>query len=127
MQTIKLTVPAEAEYARAVRMTAASLGVVCEMSVEDIEDIRMAAEEAFVVSCATKPGICDIEFDLDGGSLSMDFSLGEHDPADGADAEAVQALDLAELLLEAVSDECGYSDDGSALHIVKRSAAKHGE
>lgn len=127
MQTIKLTVPAEAEYARAVRMTAASLGVVCEMSVEDIEDIRMAAEEAFVVSCATKPDTCDIRFGLDGGSLSMDFSLGEHDPAEGSDAEALQALDLAELLLEAVSDECDYSEDGSALHVVKRSAAKHGE
>lgn len=127
MQTIKLTVPAEADYARAVRMTAASLGVVCEMSVEDIEDIRMAAEEAFVVSCATKPGTCDISFDLEGGSLAMDFSLGDHDPAEGSDQEELQALDLAELLLEAVSDECDYTEDGKALHVVKRSAAKHGE
>lgn len=127
MQTIKLTVPAEADYARAVRMTAASLAVVCDMSVEDIEDIRMAAEEAFVVSCATRPEECNIEFGLGGGALSMDFPLGDHDPAEGADTEALQALDLAELLLEAVSDECDYNEDGTALHIVKRSAAKHGE
>lgn len=127
MQTIKLTVPAEADYARAVRMTAASLAVVCDMSVEDIEDIRMAAEEAFVVSCATKPEVCNIEFGLDGGELSMDFPLGDHDPAEGSDTEALQALDLAELLLEAVSDECDYNEDGTGLHIVKRSAAQHGE
>lgn len=129
MQTIKLSVPAEAEYARAVRMMASSLAVVCDMSVEDVEDIRMAAEEAFVVSCATRPQSCDIDFGLDEGSraLSMDISLGDHDPAESDDADAVQALDLAELLLEAVCDECDYTEDGTALHILKRSAAQHAD
>lgn len=127
MQKIKLSVPAEADYARAVRMVASSLAVVCEMGVDDVEDIRMAAEEAFVVSCATKPESCDITFELDGKKLSMDISLGDTDPAEGADADAVQALDLAELLLEAVCDECDYTEDGRALHIAKRSAAEHGE
>lgn len=124
MQTIKLSVPAEAEYARAVRMMASSLAVVCDMSVEDVEDIRMAAEEAFVVSCATQPDSCDIDFGLEEGALSMDISLGDHDPAESDDADAVQALDLAELLLEAVCDECDYTEDGSALHILKRTAAQ---
>lgn len=127
MQTIKLSVPAEAEYARAVRMMASSLAVVCDMSVEDVEDIRMAAEEAFVVSCATRPLSCDIAFGLEEGSLSMDIALGDHDPAETEDKDAIQALDLAELLLEAVCDECDYTEDGTALHIVKRSAARHAE
>lgn len=127
MQTIRLSVPAEADYARAVRMVASSLAVVCEMSVEDVEDIRMAAEEAFVVSCATRPASCDITFRLDGQRLSMDISLGDEDPAAGADADAVQALDLAELLLEAVCDECDYTEDGQALHIAKGLAARHAD
>ena len=36
-------------------MMAANLAVCCEMSVEDVEDVRMAAEEGFVYACATRP------------------------------------------------------------------------
>ena len=48
MQTIRLTVPAEPAYARSVRMMAANLAVLGEMTVDDIEDMRMAAEEGFI-------------------------------------------------------------------------------
>ena len=43
-----LSVPASAEYARSVRMLAASLAVTDDFSVDDVEDVRMAAEEGFV-------------------------------------------------------------------------------
>ena len=45
---ITLTVPSRSEYARTVRMTAAALASRMGMSFDDVEDVRMAAEEAFV-------------------------------------------------------------------------------
>ncbi len=43
---ITLTVAGDPRLARLVRMTAANVGALCSMSVDRIEDIRMAAEEA---------------------------------------------------------------------------------
>lgn len=120
-QTVRLSVPAEASFARTVRMMAANLAVVCGMSVDDVEDVRMAAEEGFVYSCATEPAACEVSFDLSEGQVRATFGLGPQEPADDG------ALDLAELLLSAVCDEHGVSDDGSALVLVKRAVAAYGE
>ena len=43
---ITLSVAGDPRLARLVRMTAANVGALCSMSVDRIEDIRMAAEEA---------------------------------------------------------------------------------
>ena len=57
---VRLSVPAEARYARLVRMTVANLAVLCDLGVDEVEDLRMIAEEGFVLSCATQPASCDI-------------------------------------------------------------------
>ena len=121
-QTVRLSVPAEADFARTVRMMAANLAVVCDMSVDDVEDVRMAAEEGFVYCCATRPESCDVSFELSQGEVRVACALGtgEIDDADGT-------LDLAELLLSAVCDEHGVTDDGSSLVLVKRAGVANGE
>ena len=48
---ITLSVAGDPRLARLVRMTAANVGALCSMSVDRIEDIRMAAEEAFIFGC----------------------------------------------------------------------------
>ena len=63
---ITLTVAGDPRLARLVRMTAANVGALCSMSVDRIEDIRMAAEEAFIFGCTAVD--CDditIKFDVD--------------------------------------------------------------
>lgn len=110
---VKLNVPAEAAFARCVRMTASTLAVCCEMSVEDVEDVRMIAEEGFVYACATAPESVEVTFGLSDGAMAVDFSLGEADPAD-------DSIELVEVLLDAVCDEFFESDDGRLLHLVKR-------
>lgn len=121
-QTVRLSVPAEAAYARTVRMMAASLAVVCDMSVDEVEDVRMAAEEGFVYCCATAPQSCEVAFSLSKGEVSTSFALGpvQPDDADGS-------LGLAELLLSAICDEHGLSSDGASLVLVKRAGAVYGE
>ena len=58
---VRLCVPAEARYARSVRMMASSLAVVSGMGIDDVEDVRMAAEEGFVYNCVT--GVNDLTSD----------------------------------------------------------------
>ena len=84
-KSVRLSVPAEPEFARVVRMTAANLAVLCDMNVDDVEDLRMAAEEGFVYSCATRPATCDVSFAI------------------------------AELLLDAVCDSCEVTDAGELV------------
>ena len=121
-QTVRLSVPAEAGYARTVRMMAANLAVVCNMSMDDVEDVRMAAEEGFVYCCATAPETCEVSFSLSQAGIRVSFDLG----TDTVD-ESNESLSLAELLLQAVCDEHGISDDGAHLVLVKRVGVAHGE
>ena len=120
---IRLSVPTEPSFARSVRMMAANLAVLCSMNVDEVEDARMAAEEAFVYACATRPGSCDISFSVGEGSLHMSFSLGEVVPDE--DEELAEQIGLTELLLQAVSDSCGVSDDGAELCVLKRAGDAH--
>ncbi|MBR3385804.1 MAG: ATP-binding protein [Atopobiaceae bacterium] len=116
-QTISLSVPALPAFARSVRMMAANLAVIGEMTVDDVEDARMVAEEGFVCACATAPEPCEVTFTVSPGQLVMDFSLGSGiDVLSSADA----AVGYSALLLAAVCDEYVVDEAASTLHLVKR-------
>ncbi len=112
---VELSVPAEAAFARTVRMLAANLAVCLDMNLDDVEEVRMAAEEGFVLACASKPDTCAIAFTLGDEGIAMDFSLGS---ALGDTDE----LELARLLLAAVCDEFEIDEAASRLHLAKRIA-----
>ena len=83
--------------ARLVRMTAANVGALCSMSVDRIEDIRMAAEEAFIFGCtAVDSDDISIKFDVDESHVGMTFTFGDQATVDEDDQAAV----YAELILE---------------------------
>ncbi|WP_307740178.1 ATP-binding protein [uncultured Parolsenella sp.] len=111
---VRLSVPAEPAYARSVRMLAANLAVLAGMSVEDVEDVRMAAEEGFVWSCATKPETCDVTLYAADGLVSIEFSLGaaELDEDDQASA-------YAGLILAAVCDDFDCDRAAGVLRLRK--------
>lgn len=115
---VTLCVPAEADFARSVRMTASSLAVCCDMSVDDVEDVRMAAEEGFVYACATAPERVGMTFLIGPDAMTLDFALGEADPDD-------ESIELVEVLLSAVCDTFSVSEDGRTLHLVKRAGGVH--
>lgn len=119
-KNVQLTTPAEASFARSVRMTAATLAVCCGMSVDDVEDVRMIAEEGFVYTCATEPDEVRVSFSLSEGSMSMDFVLGAAEPEG-------ESIELTHVLLAAVCDEFSVLDDGATLRLVKRADGAHDE
>ena len=63
--------------------------------------------------------MCDIVFSLEQDLIAIDFSLGDALPEEGAGDEK-GALEFAELLLSAICDDYGVSEDGAKLHLVKK-------
>lgn len=115
-RTVSLTVPAEAEFARSVRMLAANLAVVCGLSIDDVEDVRMAAEEGFVFSCATDQTDVQVLFHIDEAKISIEFSLGGAvEVGDFEDGN----FDYAKLILDSVTDEAVIDEDQGVLTVVK--------
>lgn len=113
-EVTSLIVPALPRYARAVRMLAANLATVDGMTLEEVEDVRMAAEEAFVLTCASGVEEVSIELVLDDGALIMDFGI---DDEGFEERNLSDAFLYADLILQAVCDE--YEHDDSKLHLVK--------
>ncbi len=122
-KTVRLSVPAEPEFARIVRMTAANLAVCCDMPIDDVEDARMAAEEGFVYACATVQDACDVSFTIEESQVSMTFSLGFELKEEDEDS----SLDLVEALLGAICDESVVSEDETQLTLIKRTGGLYAE
>ena len=99
---IRLEVPAQPSYARTVRMLVANLAVLCNMTIDEVEDARVIAGEAFAYVCATSPEVCEMTFAVEEDGLNMSFSLGDVLPEH--DEEAQEWVELTKLLIVATSD-----------------------
>lgn len=119
VETTVLEIPALPRYARVVRMTAANLASIAGMNVDEVDDVRMAAEEAFVYACATGvTGSMRVEFALFEGGLAMEFELGG---ASVTEDEREPALVYSAFILEAMCDECVIGDaPNGRMRLVKR-------
>jgi len=120
---ITLTVPAKGEYAKTVRMTAASIVSRMGMSFDDVDDVRMAAEEAFVYASDTVAEGADLTFvfELDEDAITMEVSLGAEPLL--SDGEVERRASYATFILESVCDSFELASDqtGSpSLRLVKR-------
>jgi serine/threonine-protein kinase RsbW len=126
---ITLTVPARSEYARTVRMTAAALVGRTDMSYDDVEDVRMAAEEAFVYAVDTLPEGSDVRFEfiVSDDALVIDVPLGSEKVS--SDEEGERAAAYAVFILESVCDEYKFMSDDSGAHLrlVKRAGSADAE
>jgi serine/threonine-protein kinase RsbW len=119
--TITLTVPARPEYAKAVRMTASALVSRSGLSYDEVDDVRIAAEEAFVYAAdhATDSGTVSMEFDKSPEHFEIRVLLGNGDRITTEDAERRAAY--ATFILQSVCDRFEMSSDetGTHLRVVK--------
>ena len=114
---ITLIVPAKSEYARTVRMTAAALVSRVGMTYEEIEDVRMAADEAFVYASGTLDDDADISFlfTLGEDDIEIDVSLGVEAPRSEEDSD--RSVAYAAFILESVCDTHEFASDENGAHL----------
>lgn len=126
-ETVTLIVPARSEFAKTVRMTAATLVSRTDMNYDDVEDVRMAADEAFVYAVETLEPGADVrfEFAISDDQLTIDVSLGSAVRATGDEAERSAAY--ATFILESVCDSYQFVSDESGAHLLltKRAGIVH--
>jgi serine/threonine-protein kinase RsbW len=125
---ITLTVPARSEYARTVRLAAAELAARIGMSYDEVDDMRIAAEEAFVYACECSGAQTEITFTfiIDGGTLTTEVGpLPECCTAEGLRSRSES---YSEFILQSVCDEYSIEHEAGAcmLRLVRRSAVATG-
>lgn len=115
---ITLKVPSRPEYAKTVRMTAAAIVSRTSLPYDEVDDIRIAAEELFVYACDHSPqeGEVEIEFLIDESTVHIRATLG--DSARVADEEAERRAAYATFILGAVCDHFEMSTDERGTHLT---------
>lgn len=123
---VVLTVPAKSEFAKVVRMTSAALASRMGMSFDDVEDVRMAVEEAFVyaVHGSVDGGDVSLVFGVASDSLEISVCVGAGTEPPGEDAE--RRASLATFILDSVCDRYEFTSEENGtrwLKIVKQAKA----
>lgn len=112
--TVRLGIPALAEYAHLARLTASSIAARSDLPYDDVEDMRIAVGELCGVLVDDTPGSrIDLHCTVDDGALVVTAT---RHPA----GEPVRLDDLSRQILEAVTDELQIHDQGAGLTIRKR-------
>jgi len=123
---ITLTIPARAEFAKTVRMTASALVGRMGMTYDEVDDVRMSAEEAFVYACDHHPesGMVTLDFSLDSDGIELKVPLS--DSLRTADEDTERRAAYATFILQAVTDTFEMSSDeaGPYLRVTKRAAGE---
>lgn len=115
---ISLTVPSRPEFAKTVRMTASALVSRTGMNYDEVDDVRIAAEEAFVYAVDHSDETTEItlEFELSGESLSIRVSL--DDASRVADEDGERRAAYATFILQSVCDRFEMSSDERGPHLT---------
>lgn len=118
---VTLTVPARGEFAKTVRMTVSELASRLGMSYDDVDDMRIAAEEAFVYVCGRTVD-AEIAFvaDLAPGELKLEVGPFRAEEPEEDGEEAVDRY--AVFILDSVCDDFSIEHDAgrTRLTLVKR-------
>ncbi|MBE7187898.1 ATP-binding protein [Jatrophihabitans endophyticus] len=74
---VELSTPADVVYVSTLRLAAASLAARCELTIDDIEDLRLAVDEAcaLLLPHATADSHLGARFHLHPGKLVVDASV----------------------------------------------------
>ena len=109
--------PGQSHCAGSINVMAHVVAETLGMSYDDVDDVRIAAEEAFVYACDTLPedGEVHFEFTVDDDEIKIDVPLGDEPPASDEDAERRAAY--ATFILESVSDSYGFESDETGAHL----------
>lgn len=81
---VEVRIPADVVYVSTLRLTAASLAARCDLTIDDIEDLRLAVDEAcaLLLPHASASSTLDARFELAAGRLTVETSVRTGDVAE---------------------------------------------
>jgi serine/threonine-protein kinase RsbW len=81
---VEVRIPADVVYVSTLRLTAASLAARCDLTIDDIEDLRLAVDEAcaLLLPHASGGSTLDARFQLSEGKLAVETSVATLDGAE---------------------------------------------
>jgi hypothetical protein len=116
---IRLVLPAEPEYGRIARVAASSLALRLGLTFADIEDLRIAVDEAIILLLRPEgaPGQITLEFTVEPHVLVIDATT-----TAGRDQHWLDtgALGRFEEIVADTIDEHDVDPDNRHVHLVKR-------
>jgi serine/threonine-protein kinase RsbW len=115
---VSLTVPARPEYLRLVRLAAADSGTRAELSIEEVEDLRIAVDELTYALVGDEPPdeLLTLKYTASPGLVEIEASI----PAAGG---PIDVDEVSKSIIGAVVDEHELVDDGVTrrFRLTKRS------
>jgi serine/threonine-protein kinase RsbW len=115
---VRLVVPAQPEFLRLARVTAAGLASRLGFTFDQVEDLRLAIDELCfgLTGSRGRPGTVEVHFLLEDDALTVAGTGSFHD---GVPAHLSE---LSEVILDALVDEHSLSGppDGPQFRLVKR-------
>jgi len=121
--SLHIRLPVDARFAQTLRLAASSIATTADFTLEQIEDLKIAVEEAFLMSAEREDGPAQVDFAFRLLGDRMEVRVGElpgdyETTAPEAEPEQ-QAYGL--MILRAVVDEAQFvrSGDGTELVMVK--------
>ena len=112
---VDVRVPADGAYVATLRLTAASLAARCDLTIDDIEDLRLAVDEAcaLLLPHAREGSAMQSRFDLSRGALAVTTSVEAPTAVAGPDRTG-----WAWSVLSALASSVDVSNDGRHLSIT---------
>ncbi|HEX9774309.1 MAG TPA: hypothetical protein VGB83_01840 [Actinomycetota bacterium] len=123
MNTVKLAVPARTEYIPVVRSMIAGLGALADLSIDKVDDLRLATTEACGYLLAIAPGARILHAAVDSAPATVRIVARVDDGANGVrSVEPGPALTWP--LLRALTDRARleWTTAGPAIHLRLGSA-----
>ena len=74
---VEIRTPADVAYVSTLRLTAASLASRCDLTIDDIEDLRLAVDEAcsLLLPHAQQPSALEARFEIGRGELRVHATI----------------------------------------------------
>jgi len=114
---VALAVPGRPEYLRLVRLAAAESGTRADLSIEEVEDLRIAVDELTYALMGEDPtgGTLSLRYMATKGLVEIHGSCATH-------GKALEVSDLSRSIIGAVVDEYDVTEDGGVrrFQLVKR-------
>jgi serine/threonine-protein kinase RsbW len=115
---VALDVPGRPEYLRLVRLAAADSGTRADLSIEEVEDLRIAVDELSYALMGEAPtgGTLTLRYVTTKGQVEISGSCATH-------GKPLVVSELSRAIIGAVVDEYEVADDGGLrrFRLLKRS------